>query len=282
MRQFSDSARAATVSARETATQHGQTRRAYASSAALALFALLGARAANAELIGQPIPPDVVRQQLYFVQQSDGSLVPADGGTAHSPLAYSDTATAGSYFPDLAPRAATHQVGDDLHTGITGAFGITDFSFGYFLPGGATDAAIRFWANDADNSNTPSFAGGVGASFASLVAPNLPAGAFLIHVDLASPVLSPADLWMSVDFSNPEAGLLITDNPINRPGTDDVGSSDDLFAWDGDEDPAYPPGVYDFDSQQSDFVMQVGLPEPSTLTCAALALAVLRRKRPLA
>ncbi|MCG3125917.1 MAG: hypothetical protein CHACPFDD_00744 [Phycisphaerae bacterium] len=247
-------------------------------AAGLVLVALVSAPAAHGELITQAVPPDVVRQQLYFVQQPDGSLVPADGSTAHSPLAYSDTATAGTYFPDLAPRAATHQVGDDIHTGLPGPFAITDLSFGYFLPGGATHAIVRFWANDGDDSIAPGFAGGGGASFASIVAPNLTAGAFLVHIDLAAPVLSPPDLWMSVDLSNPEAGLLITDNPIIRPGSDDVGSSDDLFAWDGDVDPAYAPGIYDFDSQHSDFVMQVGLPEPSSLALAALALAALRRK----
>ena len=116
------------------------------------------------------------------------------------------------------------EVADDLHTVLTEPQALCAVDIGYFSPTGPTDIIVTFYDNAGD-------APPVAVTAGSFPLPGAPMGANFVHVELPVGIVTPST-WMGVAFSNPDAGLIISEFPT-------VGTSHDYHY-------ETPPGDYFF------------------------------------
>ncbi len=97
---------------------------------------------------------------------------------------------------------------DDVH--LTKPGSMTSFRFGY-ISNGSSQATIRFYSNSASNTPLPA----AGAQFFSITV-GIPGGGSSGEqtVNLATPVLVPAHMWMSVQFNGSSGSIGLYNPPV--------------------------------------------------------------------
>lgn len=185
---------------------------------------------------------------------------------------YSNTTSYTGYY---CSGGAGWTLADDVHRTTDLAIARIDFGYVSAIPSGTTDAWLKIFANNSEDSILPS----AGTLLAEYPLVGLPVGGgYIIEVDLASyprplPGNEYPDLWIGLEFDVADTGLAIFHPPT-------VGTSHDDLVWHEDWGPGNfgpPPNP-----PANLCLATYPVPEPTgllALSSGIIGLVALRRRR---